>query len=286
MIGSLRNLFSFPYNKTHPFFAIVRFIEWKFIRLFKLKDYKKDLWQSRSIYLNYDSFQSMWIMYNYIVDWEEFNLISDYVKNGDVVADIGANMGFYTIWMSKFIGEKGSIHSFEPDSKNFQRLNQNIAINKLNEHVLANEVAVSDSAGTISFTKNLDGENHISKLGVENTKVITSVSLDDYFQEKKLSRISYMKIDIEGFEYMALMGASGLLKNRSIDIIQIEINKAMVHSGIGVEKLLQLLEQYDYTLCRYDVKGKKLVEMGYNDLRENYFAVHDIEKINQKLKIA
>jgi hypothetical protein len=39
----------------------------------------------------------MWVMYNWIVDWEEFKLIENYLENNDIVFDIGTNMGFYTV---------------------------------------------------------------------------------------------------------------------------------------------------------------------------------------------
>jgi FkbM family methyltransferase len=73
-------------------------------------------------------------MYNYIVDWEEFNLIRDYVRPNDQVADVGSNMGYYTIWMSKFI-TSGKIYAFEPDKTNYLKLVNNVKLNKLHNVV-------------------------------------------------------------------------------------------------------------------------------------------------------
>ena len=106
MFNSLKSLYSSPYNKEHSVNAIVRFFEWKFIRLFKLTNYKKKVWKDKYILLNYDSFQSMWIMYNWMVDWEEFNLIKNFIKEKDFCLDVGSNMGFYTVWFSKFSNNK------------------------------------------------------------------------------------------------------------------------------------------------------------------------------------
>ena len=77
-MNSLKTLYQAPYNKKHPVSALVRFVYWKVIRLFKLKEVRYRVWNNRTILLDYNSFQSMWLMYNYIVDWEEFNLISKY----------------------------------------------------------------------------------------------------------------------------------------------------------------------------------------------------------------
>lgn len=286
MIQSLKFLYQLQYNKKYPIFAIIRFFEWKFIKLFKLTNYKKRVWGDRYLILNYDSFQSMWVMYNWIVDWEEFHLIQDYVMDGDVVIDIGSNMGFYTIWMSKFIGKTGVIHSFEPDPKNFNRLRGNIAVNKLDAQVFANEVALNDYDGIIKFTTGLDGENHISKHEETNINEIQCIKLDSYFQLRAITKISYIKIDVEGFEYSVLAGASNLLRDKKIDILQLEINKAISNSDHTVQGLLQLLQFYNYTLCWYDVISKKLIAIDFEHERENYFAVYDLGIVNNKLKMS
>lgn len=283
MLTSIFSLFHAPYNTRHPFSAVFRFFEWKLIRLLKFTNYKKSLWGDKKIYLNYDSFQSMWIMYNYIVDWEEFNLIEKYVKNGDVVFDIGSNMGFYTIWFSKFIGNNGSVFSFEPDSKNFSRLKKNIELNNLDNQISANQLAVSDHDGVVKFTTGFDGENHISNSGETNISEVNSIRLDSFYQLKSITKVSYLKIDVEGFEYAVLKGGEELFNKKIVDIIQLEINSAIENSATSIEMILQLLKEYNYTLCKYDIVTNKLVSIDYHSERENYFAVADIYRINKKL---
>ncbi len=280
-MNSLRSLFQAPYNKKYPLFALTRFIYWKLIRVLKLKDVKYTLWNDRKILLNYDSFQSMWIMYNYYVDWEEFNLISRFLQPGDQVFDVGANMGFYTIWMSKFVGD-GKIHSFEPDSKNYERLQKNILLNNLS--VIANKKAASDIDGRLGFTIELDGENHIAELGSKNAVMIQSKRIDTYAAEENITSIAYMKIDVEGFEYAVLKGAEALLLKKGIDIIQLEINQTINNSGKSINDLLELLHYYEYNLCSYDVSNNQLSTTMFSEKRENYFAVIDLQKINGKLK--
>ena len=280
-MNSLRSLFLAPYNKKYVLFALTRFIYWKLIRVLKLKDVKYKLWNDRKILLNYDSFHSMWIMYNYYVDWEEFNLISRFLKPGDQVFDIGANMGYYTIWMSKFIGD-GKIHSFEPDPKNYERLQKNIALNNLS--VMANKKAASEIDGLLEFTSGLDGENHITDVGSKNTVVIQSTRIDTYAVEKNIGTIAYMKIDVEGFEYAVLKGAEAVLLKKGVDIIQLEINQTITNSGKSINDLLVLLRYYEYNLCSYDVSNNQLLITTFSEKRENYFAVNDLQKINEKLK--
>ena len=283
MFKSYKNLFLSPYNKQHRLFALRRFIYWKIIRAGKLKNVRFNLWHDRTILLNHDSFQSMWIMYNYIVDWEEFHLIKYTVKPGDVVFDIGANMGFYTIWLSKFIDD-GSIHSFEPDNANFNRLNENARINDLFERVHLNKMAVSDYDGEANFTQGLDGENHIAVKVEPKAVKIPSVKLDSYVGEKKISKIRYCKIDVEGFEFAVLKGARQLLLSKRIDVLQLEINDKIENAGVSIDTLTKFLEEVQYTLCSYDVQEFLLKPVIYSKERENYFAVSDIKKINTEIK--
>ena len=282
-MNSLKTLYQAPYNKKHPVSAFVRFIYWKVIRLFKLKDVRYRVWNNRTILLDFNSFQSMWLMYNYIVDWEEFNLISKYIQPGDNVFDIGANRGLYTIWMSQFIGN-GKIYSFEPDSDNFERLQKSIALNDLKEQVIPNKKAVSEIDGELSFTRDLDIENHIVDSTFTNSVTIQSQKIDSYLQHQNIDAVAYLKIDVEGFEYAVLKGANAALLKKQIDIIQLEINKSILNSGKSINDLLELLNHYQYQLCRYDVDSNQLIAADFSNERENYFAVGEINIVNRKLK--
>ncbi len=282
MIKSLSNLFTAPYNRKNPFAAVFHFGYWKIIRLLRLKNVKYRLWNNRKIYLNYDSFQCMWVMYNYIVDWEEFNLIKDYLQPGNTVADIGSNMGYYTIWMSKFIGSRGKIHSFEPDAGNFKKLTDNCNLNNL-VNVKLNNVALSDKNGMLEFTKMLDGENHISLSGSAETTKVNSLTFDSYCENNKIEKVSYVKVDIEGFELYFLKGARSMLFNKNIEILQLEINNQVKNSLTQVSDVLELLEETGYFLCKYDVEKKSLIKTCYTENRENYFAVSNFEVINKIL---
>lgn len=281
MINSLSNLFKAPHNRRRPVKAVFRFMYWKIIRLLHLKNIKYSLWNNRKIYLHYDSFQCMWVMYNYIVDWEEFNLIKDYLQPGDSVADIGSNVGYYTIWMSKFIGSEGRIHSFEPDADNFKKLTNNCNLNKL-VNVKLNKLALSDKNGILSFTKLLDGENHISLTESEETIVVDTLTFDTYSENNKIERFSYVKVDIEGFELFFLKGAHSLLRNKKIEIIQLELNHQVENSLTQVGDVLEIVEHAGYSLCKYEVEQKCLIKIDYSETRENYFAISDIDVLNKR----
>ena len=232
------------------------------------------------MFINHDSFQCMWLMYNWIVDWEEFNLIRDLVKEKDYCLDIGANMGFYTIWFSKYTKK---ILSFEPDKKNFQRLYQNLRINELDKFIVSYNIALGAEERLVQFTNNMDGENHISLSENENTEKVQCRKLENVLKENNIRYVKYIKIDVEGFEIFVLKGLTDYLEQKKIEVIQIEINKTLSNSGTTVSQLLDYLESFGYSLCSYDVAGKKLKKETYNDRRENYFLTYDVELVNDSL---
>jgi FkbM family methyltransferase len=207
-----------------------------------------------------------------------------YVDPGDQVMDIGANVGAYTVWMSKFISRPGRIHAFEPDEASFKKLQSHIAVNNMGDLVKVNRCALSDSDGVLNFTTGLDRLNHITTQREENSVSVPSCTLDAYCEANAVGRVTYMKVDVEGFEYMVLKGAGKLFSSKGVDILQLEINDAVRYAGVSVEDLLALLKGYQYSLCRYDVDNNQLVPIEYHRERENYFAVADMAGVNSKLR--
>ena len=222
-------------------------------------------------------------MYNYWLDWDEFNLIKNYLLDGDTVVDVGANIGIYSLWMSKYAGTSGKVFAFEPDSSNYFKLTKNINLNNLELHITPIQKAAGNVNGKISFTTGLDGENHIEKNNLHNVVKVKCVKLDDFFSENRIDHISYMKVDVEGFELDVLKGSVKYITERKIEIIQIEINQTILNSGTSIEELTNFLAKHDYQLCCYYVLTNELKPVRYNKELENYFALFDLAKANERL---
>src|ERR1700728_4292554 len=79
-------------------------------------------WMYKKAYGIYQPAYFLWKRYR---DRELISFLEKHVKPGMTVVDIGANIGFYSVLFSKLVGEKGSVHAFEPDSTNFKHLVSN-----------------------------------------------------------------------------------------------------------------------------------------------------------------
>ena len=136
--------------------------------------------------------------------------------------DLGAGIGDYTLIASLKVGNKGKVIAVEPDSESFSLLVKNIRENKL-QNVIPLNAAVSN--------KN------------EKRNNIFFTTIDSIAKNLKLKKVNIMKMDIEGFEYLALLGAKRtLIRSRPKLVIEI-------HSPAIKRKISKFLNSLNYKLC-------------------------------------
>jgi FkbM family methyltransferase len=135
---------------------------------------------------------------------------------GDVVMDVGAHIGSFTMKAAKEVGPTGTVTSFEPSSENFRLLKQNVEANSYKNTRLFN-VAVGSQPGTAQLILHKRrGMNSIytasndKPVGIEDVPVRT---LDDVAQELGLSKVNFLKIDAEGAELEVIKGATTILSS-------------------------------------------------------------------------
>lgn len=135
------------------------------------------------------------------------------VKEGDVVIDIGANIGYFTILLARLVGPEGKVYAFEPDPRSCHLLQRTVERNGWT-HVIVEQKAVSNKAGefplyqTPSWTSNaLTPSEHISTVNVQ------LVTLDDFLSNEQC--ISFVKMDMDGSEPLAIIGMSQLIQQSS-----------------------------------------------------------------------
>lgn len=125
------------------------------------------------------------------------------VRPGGVFYDIGANVGFYSLLAAVLIGA-GQVYAFEPLPANLRYLRKHLELNRA-QNVKVFEMAISDERGMVSFaTEETRGMGHLQPGG--NASVQTS-TLDALLCEQKIAAPDYIKMDIEGAEFRALLGA-------------------------------------------------------------------------------
>ena len=141
-------------------------------------------------------------------EWGRRRLFEETVKEGNIVFDIGAHVGFYTLLASALVGPAGKVFAFEPLSQNVSYLKEHLRINKV-ENVVIHEAAVFDRTGTAPFDlRHISSQGRISSQG---DQVIDTVSLDELIANGEIPNPDYIKIDVEGTELKVLLGAEEIL---------------------------------------------------------------------------
>jgi len=129
---------------------------------------------------------------------------------GDTVLDCGAFTGDNSVEFAEDVGMTGKVYAFEPCPRTFQCLKENILSLGLNGIVVPVMAAVSRVSGQLRFEM---GDNPLgSRLAETGDIVVESVSLDDFVVEKEIKEVQFVKMDIEGAEMDALLGAKCTIK--------------------------------------------------------------------------
>lgn len=182
----------------------------------------------------------------------ELQLFLNVVKPGDLVVDVGANIGAFTVPLAKAVGSLGRVHAFEPQRIINQRLNANVALNDLyNVHVhlaaVGNELS-HISIPAIDYTSNgnfaaisLADQTMFRNMIHETVPLVTLDSIDFTIPGTAKSCPSFIKVDVELMEKYVLEGARALLA-RCRPILYLE-NPCVMTS----RPLVELLYELDYT---------------------------------------
>ena len=154
-------------------------------------------------------------------------LIEKELLPGDIVYEVGANIGFYSVIMAKKVGPSGKVFAFEPETVNFERLRVNTELNGLANLFPCPFAASSESRLLFLHrhsTEAGEGAHMIVREGGENTVPVFSFPLDELVSQFRLPPPTVLKIDVEGHEGEVLSGMRRLLAARTIRVAFIEIH--------------------------------------------------------------
>jgi len=189
---------------------------------------------------------SKWIVGAYLhgcwlgsYEWKTQRLLAMKLKSGGVFYDVGANAGFYSLLAAKLIAP-GQVYAFEPLPENLVYLRKHLELNRI-KNVEVIQMAICDRAGEALFqTEETRGMGRIEADG--NLSVRTS-TLDSLLEEERMLPPDYIKMDIEGSEFRALLGARGCFERYRPKLF-------LATHGIKVhDNCCQLLSSWNYKFC-------------------------------------
>ena len=192
--------------------------------------------------------------YKVLVEAGEIKSLQNYVKAGEVVIDIGANVGFFTKRFAKWVSGNGFVIAVEPEDANFKELLKNLNKTGTTELVRTFKGVAAEKAGTLKLAINPihPGDHKIGQEGIE----VPAFTIDDLVKQESAPAVCLIKIDVQGAEERVLRGAQETIK-RDHPALFVEMDDvAMRKMDSSAEKVIDLLMGHDYTIQRLEKKSQ------------------------------
>lgn len=193
---------------------------------------------------------------------EELSFVKQILTDGDIFIDIGANVGLFSLIASDCIGATGSIISFEPSPITFNRLQENISLNAIENSDLRN-IGLSNQSGELSFYVSDNGYDAWDSFApsqdnkLQKTIAVAVSSLDKELEQVDKSRIKLVKIDVEGWEKYVLIGGENLFTHYA-PIVMVEFTEENTfNAGYAIHEIYDLMVAYGYGW--HKIKDGKLI---------------------------
>jgi len=218
-------------------------------------------------------------IYTGLHEFEDMAFLLHFLREEDVFADIGANVGSYAV-LAAGVARSRTV-AIEPLPVTFNILSDNVTINHLSEKVTPLNIGIGAAAGTLRFTRGLDTMNHVATSDETDTLEIPVRTLDDILPETP----RLIKIDVEGFEMAVLQGAGKVLSTSALKALIIETNKSSERYGHGSAEVHHLLTEQGFQPFAYEPFSRKLSPLsGPND--GNTLYLRDTGFVENRLKTA
>jgi FkbM family methyltransferase len=170
-----------------------------------------------------------------------------YVKFGMTVLDIGANIGCHTLLYAKLVGRSGKVIAFEPMKWAIAKLKRNMELNDFS-NIIVEKVALSDvnDKRSVYFRSSYTLDDDSAPESEVNEDV-NFMTLDTYVESRRLNKIDFIKLDVDGFESKVIRG--GLKTIRKFKpVIIMELGKyTLTEHGDSAERLIDLLSGVGYS---------------------------------------
>lgn len=157
-------------------------------------------------------FLAFYAIYKQYFEAGPIDRLQDFVPDGCLVIDVGANVGFFSLRFARWVGESGEVIAIEPEVRNYDRLISALGrANVLNRvHVLKAVAAAAPGTMLLEINPLHPADHKLSRDG--SGLPVSAVTLDELVQDKRHLRPALVKIDVQGAEMLVLTGASGILK--------------------------------------------------------------------------
>lgn len=267
-----------PLNSKNKFRAILRFIKWQIRLRTATNPLVYSFTEKSKLIVERGMTGATGNLYCGLHEYTDMFFLLHFLRKGDLFVDIGANVGSYTVLASAHVG--ASTISVEPVPSTFSKMEQNISINKIEKIVSPLNIALGSEESTLQFTTTLDTVNHVATSQETNTIQVEVNTLENVLG---IQIPILIKIDVEGFETEVMKGAEGILLNRSLKAIIIELNGSGERYGYDETAIHDMLLGHGFTPCIYNPVERTVDKVEIFGLHNTIY-IRDQEFVSDRVK--
>jgi FkbM family methyltransferase len=193
----------------------------------------------------------------------EMYAMSKLIGPGMCVVDVGANAGVFTLMAAQLVGREGAVHAFEPSTRDRERLLANVSLNGLSNVTVHPEALGRTRGKAVLAVSSADHPGHNTIGGFAYSADaraysldVQVMSLDDFAESQKLTRLDLLKIDVEGSETAVVQGARETLRRFRPIVVAEAYDPALRQLGTSAAELLRLLRAAGYELRVFGPSGR------------------------------
>ncbi len=199
--------------------------------------------------------------------YEDFarKLALKWIKPGSAVIDIGANIGFWSVFCAK--QTTNTIYAFEPDQENLRLLNTNLKLNHIeNVKVFSKACANEKSVQKLYLSPSNFGDHQLFDSGESRKSVTIEVCrIDD--EIGVLDNVSFVKIDVQGFEEMALRGLEkNLTANKDVVVFCEFWPDGMRKAGSDPDRFLDWMASLGFKMQTIPHLKEQVLDLPRNEI--------------------
>ena len=237
-----------PLNRPAKISALGRFLRWQVASRILQQPIVMPFVEDTSLVMESGMTGATGNWYCGLHEVQEMAFVLHALREVDLFADIGANVGSYTILAGGVVGAR--VVSVEPLPATYRKLQRNIAYNNLTDRIEAHGLGVSSEVGELRFVSSLDTMNRVA-LAEEKvaTVEVPVTTLDLLFADRKPS---FMKIDVEGHEKWVVDGGASVFGSPGLKGILMETNQSGAKFGVNDDELVGRVRSYGFSCHGYD----------------------------------
>jgi FkbM family methyltransferase len=281
LLATMNFIIGHPLNRGSKLSSVLRFVKWQIGSRLIAGAVVYDWVNGSKFFVRTGETGLTQNIYTGLQEFSDMAFLLHFLRGHDLFVDVGANAGSYTILAGAAVGAR--CIAFEPVPSTYERLVENMRLNRLDEKVECVNKGVGSESGSIAFTSSSGTANHALAPGERRGDSITVeiTRLDAALNGKSPA---LMKIDVEGYETPVLEGGKETLKAETLRCVIMELNGHANRYGYNESLLLELMHDYGFRAYSYNPLNRTLINLnGKNQSTGNTLFIRDVPYVTERV---